>query len=237
MFKQTALALAAVASFSAVPAHAAVDIQGGSATTPLNPSQASTVTFNGLGGSPVISIPGLSAALTLTFLGSSTVSGNTVFNFIYSLTNTSTMPGGSRVSSFGFDVAPNATGRTVSGFYDASSTNVTYPIFSNTLGNGNVEVCFYNGPSGSCTNDTDGLAQGSTATGNLSLRVSGLVSNLALSDFVVRYQGFSIVEDCYQITSAIGTAVPEPATWAMMIMGFGAMGAVLRQRRTALSLA
>jgi hypothetical protein len=32
-------------------------------------------------------------------------------------------------------------------------------------------------------------------------------------------------------------AVPEPATWAMMIMGFGAMGAVLRQRRTALSLA
>ena len=29
-------------------------------------------------------------------------------------------------------------------------------------------------------------------------------------------------------------AVPEPATWAMMIMGFGAMGAVLRQRRLVL---
>ncbi len=32
--------------------------------------------------------------------------------------------------------------------------------------------------------------------------------------------------------SLAGTAVPEPATWAMMIMGFGAMGAVLRRRRS-----
>lgn len=28
------------------------------------------------------------------------------------------------------------------------------------------------------------------------------------------------------------TTVPEPATWAMMIMGFGAAGAILRRRRT-----
>jgi hypothetical protein len=30
-----------------------------------------------------------------------------------------------------------------------------------------------------------------------------------------------------------GQAVPEPATWALMILGFGAMGAVIRRRRTA----
>jgi hypothetical protein len=30
-------------------------------------------------------------------------------------------------------------------------------------------------------------------------------------------------------------AIPEPATWAMMIMGFGAAGAMLRQRRRALA--
>jgi hypothetical protein len=29
-----------------------------------------------------------------------------------------------------------------------------------------------------------------------------------------------------------GTGVPEPATWAMMIMGFGGVGALLRRRRT-----
>ena len=32
-------------------------------------------------------------------------------------------------------------------------------------------------------------------------------------------------------------AVPEPATWAMMIMGFGAVGAMLRQRRLVLQRA
>ena len=29
-----------------------------------------------------------------------------------------------------------------------------------------------------------------------------------------------------------GTAVPEPATWAMMILGFGGVGAMMRRRRT-----
>jgi hypothetical protein len=32
-------------------------------------------------------------------------------------------------------------------------------------------------------------------------------------------------------TPGTGNAVPEPATWAMMIMGFGAMGSVIRRRR------
>ena len=30
---------------------------------------------------------------------------------------------------------------------------------------------------------------------------------------------------------SVSTAVPEPATWAMMIMGFGVAGALLRRRR------
>jgi hypothetical protein len=35
----------------------------------------------------------------------------------------------------------------------------------------------------------------------------------------------------------VSGVVPEPASWAMMITGFGAAGAVLRRRRTALSAA
>lgn len=31
--------------------------------------------------------------------------------------------------------------------------------------------------------------------------------------------------------SGVTGAVPEPATWAMMILGFGLVGAALRQRR------
>ena len=37
-------------------------------------------------------------------------------------------------------------------------------------------------------------------------------------------------------TNAIG-GVPEPATWAMMLVGFGGLGSVLRRRRTRVSLA
>jgi hypothetical protein len=29
--------------------------------------------------------------------------------------------------------------------------------------------------------------------------------------------------------------VPEPATWAMMILGFGAVGSTIRRRRTRLA--
>ena len=34
-----------------------------------------------------------------------------------------------------------------------------------------------------------------------------------------------------------GTAVPEPATWGMMIVGFGLMGGVLRRRKTTVAFA
>lgn len=37
----------------------------------------------------------------------------------------------------------------------------------------------------------------------------------------------------FEFDSLAGTAVPEPGVWAMMIMGFGAVGAVLRRRRMA----
>jgi hypothetical protein len=32
-------------------------------------------------------------------------------------------------------------------------------------------------------------------------------------------------------TGTFSAAIPEPATWGLMIMGFGGMGAVLRNRR------
>jgi len=33
------------------------------------------------------------------------------------------------------------------------------------------------------------------------------------------------------ITGSFGGSVPEPATWGLMIMGFGGVGALLRNRR------
>ena len=42
-------------------------------------------------------------------------------------------------------------------------------------------------------------------------------------------------DPCSNCGGGGGNQVPEPATWAMMILGFGGVGAMLRRRRTALA--
>ncbi|PZQ58652.1 MAG: hypothetical protein DI570_17500 [Phenylobacterium zucineum] len=63
--------------------------------------------------------------------------------------------------------------------------------------------------------------------------------NFDFGGFKVNQIILSSTSNSFEVDNAAGTfaaGVPEPATWAMMIMGFGAMGAVLR-RRNVLSLA
>ncbi len=63
--------------------------------------------------------------------------------------------------------------------------------------------------------------------------------NFDFGGFKVNKVILSSTSNSFEVDNAAGTfagAVPEPATWAFMIMGLGAMGAVLR-RRNALSLA
>lgn len=223
------LALAAAATFAATsPLHAAVVLVGtpGGAASP-----SATINFNkGLGGTPVGAIPGLSSTLTITLLNSVLSGGFTIFNFNYSIANTSTIAGGSRLSVLGFDVDPNKKAATVTGtFSTVGSGNV--PIFSNFLGNGNAELCLKNGGgTNNCAGGGNGgVLAGQTGSGTLALKFAGVVNNVTLSDFVVRYQSFN-----YQgISSGIGisTAVPEPGTWMLMIAGIGLVGWQLRRRR------
>jgi len=48
---------------------------------------------------------------------------------------------------------------------------------------------------------------------------------------------FTSTGNSFEFDSLAGTAVPEPTTWALMIMGFGSVGAMVRRRRTAYALA
>lgn len=58
------------------------------------------------------------------------------------------------------------------------------------------------------------------------------VSQYRLTTFTPGATGFVTAT-----SSAIAAAVPEPASWAMMLAGFGGLGAMLRQRRRLASVA
>ena len=69
----------------------------------------------------------------------------------------------------------------------------------------------------------DEMSRFITATRTISLPETGNWQDV--SDFFGQQTGFA------QIISDVD-AVPEPATWALMILGFGAIGAALRRHRS-----
>lgn len=51
----------------------------------------------------------------------------------------------------------------------------------------------------------------------------------------LRFDGSgSICQECAKVDLKLGTAVPEPSTWAMMVLGFGMIAGALRRQRKAL---
>jgi hypothetical protein len=82
---------------------------------------------------------------------------------------------------------------------------------------------------------------GTSQTFDLAANTNGGASYFGFTDT----QGFNSItisrpgNDAWgidNVTYGVGSAVPEPATWAMMIMGFGLAGSAVRRRR-ALALA
>lgn len=75
--------------------------------------------------------------------------------------------------------------------------------------------------------------------GGIGFDIANVLTNPTLSNFIVTSPTFT---DQFQPrTSAISlvapAAVPEPATWATMLGGFGLLGAAMRRRRTTACLA
>ena len=69
----------------------------------------------------------------------------------------------------------------------------------------------------------------------------GITSDTAFTSFTIHglsnQTGASNVFDNVRYGSAAAGAVPEPATWAMMIIGFGMVGASLRRRQAKVAFA
>lgn len=225
--KITTVATLFAAMAAATPAMAAITINpDGSAniSSGTNVGDSFTVNFDGSESGSVI--PGVTSSLTLTYEGTS---GNN-YLFDYLLTNTSSSPAtSSSVTAFGFDVDPNAT---------LTSSNVTGAftvVSSGQVSQGyNLEMCFKNGQNNNCAGGTNGITMGNSGSGTITLGFSSLPDSVTLSDYLVRYQQVN------GSGSAVGNpvaAVPEPSTWGLMLVGFGAIGVSMRRKRRAAPLA
>lgn len=225
-----AIAAAAISAFSFGTASAATTLSWAAADTGVGYTQ----NFNGFIGSP--ETPTVITGLTsqITYKLSAVGNMGKTWTFAYDIANTSAAPTtASRISSFGFDIGAKPKSAVSTGAYafaDAPGPNIPNGI-------GKVDVCFAAVSAGTCTGNGGGLTFGQSGSGTFTLTFASGQSQLDLSSFYVRYQAVApdtISNSASGVPVVVGTptsAVPEPATWAMMITGFGLAGTTIRRRR------
>jgi hypothetical protein len=220
-----AMALAATLTISAA-AHAATVLTW----TNANVGVTKSIDFDGVDDGHLVN--GLTANIDykLTSIGNSGKS----WVFSYNVENTSDWPiWGADIIGFGFNVDPNISTSSATGeFTKTASGNV--PEL------GSREVCVTDN---SCAGSNwNGVGINDVGTGTFTLNFSQAKTSVSLSDLYVRYGSVSGGGEWGD--SAVGTAlssnsgtpaVPEPATWAMMLVGFFGVGSTLRSRRLALA--
>lgn len=184
------------------------------------------------GSSDGVYIPGLTASMTYTLISISVVGDNNEWKFSGSVTNTSSGDiTASTISAFGFNIDAAVELATATGVY-FDTTNLTANISNATW----LDVCVYG--SGSCAGGGGGVTLGNSSAFTLILTIDDEVTSIMLSDLTVRYQAIAGTE--YSGSgSAIGTVsvIPEPATWLMMIIGFGIVSASARRSKRHTSVA
>jgi len=193
----------------------------------LNPQPNGLLIINFDGSVNKTTVPGLSAQLTLTFLG---WSGSSYY-FSYSLLNNSTIS--SRVSGFAFDTSPvDAISGTAEGTFKGLTVDANYPN-----GVKSVDLCLSNDNGQGCSGPggVSNVVGANPGTGTFALLFSGSPAPTLLnfSNFHVRYQ---------EVVATVGnsgtgnfesfTPLPEPGTWGMMLLGFAGIGAAVRRKST-----
>ncbi|HEV2593823.1 MAG TPA: cistern family PEP-CTERM protein [Sphingomicrobium sp.] len=210
------MAIAAIAAATlcvASPAAAALTINSSGNLVITSGGLPSSVTydFNGtLFGTP------LAGSLVLT--ENSVVGNNYTFGYTFSTASNANLVG------FGFDAAANAAAITAASEPSSDAMkiarNVIFP------GSQTVDVCVYSGNNCSAAN-----GQGKSFNGTFTLTfASG--APIVLDNFVGRYASIGISGQSGELAGVPRTPpVPEPATWAMMLLGMGAISVAMRRRR------
>ena len=225
--KALLLAAAAVASFAAGSANAEVI---------SNPNAGSSV-------GPLCGWPYQGGGCQTVFIGESFTAGTTgnLTNLQFTLLNGSTLTAvqaivyalnGPLTTTFtpGAELWRSGTVAGASGVLNFNPTGVTLTAGQNyvaflstyyTTGTGTASVS-------SCNPFSGGACAVSNANPNLGRAITGQAQGANLDQLVFN----QVVNGSQDLTfsATISAPVPEPATWAMMLAGFGAMGFAMRRR-------
>jgi hypothetical protein len=182
--------------------------------TTLAPGGSTTINFGGPAGTTA------SAALVLTLTTVNATTG--AFDFNYSFTNTNASI--SNLVDFGFTTTPTLLGVAATGLNPQMSF-ILNPV--NFPGGFTVNACAF--PSGTSCDAANGQAD--AFSGSFELTFAGGTSSISLNNFVDRYASLSQLAGSPSGEGTPVGGVPELATWAMMLLGFGAIGMTMRRSR------
>lgn len=221
----------------ATPAAAVVPLVNSPITvTSANIGQTFSYTYNGIVNEQTII--GLSSRLTFRL---NSIVGKR-WNFTAFVNNTlNSAPISARITGFGFSGNPEITGATPgAGPFGTAVIDAGFPQIG---GKTSVDFCLTSG--NNCSGGAGGgVLKNTTATQEFALSFANNTTSVIFNNFIVRYQAITGVR---QGNSGIGMGslsddfdpggdpVPEPASWAMLIAGFGLIGAIARRQRAAVA--
>lgn len=226
------LALSVAALAIAAPANAITILNNQATLTSADINKSFTVTTDG----STANSTGLYGKLVFTLTGVTNVGSGTQYSFNYNIANASVTPApNSRLGQFGFDVSGTpGSGLTVS---DGASDYFQLTGNGNFNGLGGRDVCLTAGNNCSGGGNAGILSgAGNSKVGTLIFTYANAAQSITFGNFATRWQaGQNNASASGGGIVALG--VPEPATWAMMIGGFGLLGAVVRRRKAVATFA
>ncbi|WP_164157303.1 cistern family PEP-CTERM protein [Sandarakinorhabdus rubra] len=235
------LTLAAPAFMLGAPVLAAVPLVDSPITvTSADIGKSFTYDFNGIIGE--VEQSGLIASVQFKLTG---ISGNTWSFDARFDNNLSSEPIGGRISGFGFNGDPEIIGAAaVSGPFTGVLLDAGFPQIG---GKTKIDFCIESqgddpGGKGNCGGGGDGVFDDTTALQKFTLSFADPITSVVFNNFIIRWQS---IEGSRLGSSGVGMGegggfdgggdptVPEPSTWAMLIAGFGLVGAAARRRKAA----
>ncbi|QXQ08579.1 PEPxxWA-CTERM sorting domain-containing protein [Sphingosinicellaceae bacterium] len=117
-----------------------------------------------------------------------------------------------------------------SAFYDNVNwyTNTSCHELGHVLGLTHADTTKANANSGSCTDMTNDPTGTKSGYGPLSDLAPGLIDFIALDDIYAVPSGVQL-PSTIENGESLGSFVPEPAAWTLMLTGFGIIGSTMRR--------